>query len=688
MPTITTVADDGLDWTADHPKVTIECAGKGFVEYYSLLNADHDELWSSLLEDDLKELNDLGKDKGSSSDDDSDTAAKEGSDDKLPPAIDLFSLSEKQLEKLDYYKVLHLPYKPSITPDDVKKAYRKASLKYHPDKSGRDEEDAVFLKVKAAFETLSTNKLSYDSTEMPFDDAIPSAPLSILSSSSATSSDPQFETFEAFLKEYGAVFERNAHFDAKLLPRKNGSNSSSGSLGGGGGRRKSRNKNKQQQQQQQGPPSIGDENTPIDEVHTFYDYWTHFESWRDFSLQAARELEAEDQLENAESRYEKRWYQKEIDSLARKMKKAEVVRVATLVERAMAVDPRLVQERKRLADEKEQKQREKEELALKKKQEEEEAKLAEERRIEEEKKRKTEEKFAREKEKKMFRKTKQAFKKYVSAALEELLEKEYALEDEVDMICEKLDRERLTRFNDRLDGESASDVFKMVKDRAESIKNGVLDDENDDKGAAIGDSNNAVSATPVSNGGTDTASKPPVMTNGGTTDTEKSSGKENGSNQATSSSSKKKEPFTKEELSALAKGVKKFPPGGANRWDQIANYINNSCRPENPRSKEECIEVFNQLKNSTANAAQAAAGSKATNGNTTTSNSNSNSNSNDPDAWTADQDKQLQTALAKYPASMDKNERWAKISDDVPGKSKKDCVQRFKAIRDALKAKQ
>ena len=680
MPTITTVSDDGLDWTADHPKVTIECAGKGFVEYYSLLNADHEELWSSVLEDDLKELNELdGKGKGGSSDDDDDSdTAKEGSDDKLPPAIDLFSLSEKQLEKLDYYQVLHLPYKPSITPDDVKKAYRKASLKYHPDKSGRDEEDAVFLKVKAAFETLSTNKLSYDSTEMPFDDAIPSAPPSSLASSSY---DPQFETFEEFLKEYGPVFERNAHFDAKLLPRKNSSNSSSGSLGGG--RRKSRNKNKQPQQQK-GPPSIGDENTPIDEVHTFYDYWTHFESWRDFSLQAARELEAEDQIENAESRYEKRWYQKEIDNLAKKMKKAEVVRVATLVERAMAVDPRLVQERKRLADEKEQKQREKEELALKKKQEEEEAKLAEERRIEDEKKRKAEEKFAREKEKKMFRKTKQAFKKYVSAALEELLEKEYALEDEVDMICEKLDRERLTRFNDRLDGQSASEVFKSVKDRAESIRNGILDDENNDKDAASGHNNNAVSTKPVSNGGTETASQQPVATNGGSSETEASSGKENGSNQTTSSSSKKKEPFTKEELSALAKGVKKFPPGGANRWDQIANYINNSCRPENPRSKEECIEVFNQVKNSTATAATATAASKPTNGNTATT----SSNSNDPEAWTADQDKQLQSALAKYPNSMDKNERWTKISDDVPGKSKKDCVQRFKAIRDALKAKQ
>jgi len=44
----------------------------------------------------------------------------------------------------------------------------------------------------------------------------------------------------------------------------------------------------------------------------------------------------------------------------------------------------------------------------------------------------------------------------------------------------------------------------------------------------------------------------------------------------------------------------------------------------------------------------------------------------------------LQDALAKYPASMDKNERWTAIANAVDSKTKKQCVQRFKAIREAL----
>merc|ERR1711865_1096861 len=113
--------------------------------------------------------------------------------------------------------------------------------------------------------------------------------------------------------------------------------------------------------------------TPIEEVHEYYDYWIHFESWRDFSLQAARELETQEHLDNAESRYEKRWFQKEIDRHAKNLKQQEVARITLLVERSMAVDPRLIQERKRLVEEKERKQSERKQEILDKKKKEEDA---------------------------------------------------------------------------------------------------------------------------------------------------------------------------------------------------------------------------------------------------------------------------------------------------------------------------
>ena len=75
-----------------------------------------------------------------------------------------------------------------------------------------------------------------------------------------------------------------------------------------------------------------DATTPIEKVHAFYDFWIHFESWRDYSLKA--EKETEHNLESADSRDEKRWMKQEIDRKVRKMKKDEMARVNLLVERA------------------------------------------------------------------------------------------------------------------------------------------------------------------------------------------------------------------------------------------------------------------------------------------------------------------------------------------------------------------
>lgn len=208
-----------MDWAETLETICIESVGKGFTEFKSVHALGNDFEFSSNSNDNENE------------DSDSDDKSQESDS----PAIDLFSLSEKDLEALDYYKVLHLPFKATLTPDDVKKAYRKACLKYHPDKSGRGEEDAVFLKVKAAFDILSTQKLAYDSTEMPFDETIPD------------------ETTDDFFEDFGSCFERNLHFDARLLPTANKKSN----------RRKSRNSRIGPLK----PLSLGDESTPIDEVN-------------------------------------------------------------------------------------------------------------------------------------------------------------------------------------------------------------------------------------------------------------------------------------------------------------------------------------------------------------------------------------------------------------------------------------
>ncbi|CAN0067044.1 unnamed protein product, partial [Discosporangium mesarthrocarpum] len=203
-------------------------------------------------------------------------------------------LTPELVPDLTHYEVLGFErYGNGVGDEAIKKAYRKAVLKYHPDKTGsqRGEEDEVFMAVQKAFETLTdtTKRRAYDSS-LEFDDTIPDE----LEGKEETGP-------ESFYHVYGPVFERNKRF-AVILPA----------------------------------PSLGDAQTPMEEVNNFYEYWVNFESWRDFSLKG------EHDLEDAQDRYEKRWMMKENERKAKELKRKEYKRLSTLVDRARATDPRIL----------------------------------------------------------------------------------------------------------------------------------------------------------------------------------------------------------------------------------------------------------------------------------------------------------------------------------------------------------
>lgn len=209
------------------------------------------------------------------------------------------------LKGKDLYEVLEC--EASSSSEDLKKAYKKMALVHHPDKmtDPTDEQKNHFLLIQEAFDILSDpmKRRRFEST-LKFDNDIPS--------------DLHKGYKDNFFKVFAPVFKRNARWSSK--PR---------------------------------VPELGDEDTHIETVKAFYEFWRSFDSWRDpLAIAEADEVELHN-LDEAESRDEKRWMERENAKVARKIQKLERERISDLTNLADKHDPRMIAHRAEVAARKE-----------------------------------------------------------------------------------------------------------------------------------------------------------------------------------------------------------------------------------------------------------------------------------------------------------------------------------------------
>jgi len=561
----------------------------------------------------------------------------------------LKSLDHKLWKDQDHYKVLGLhKYRYKATDKDIKKAYRQLMLVCHPDKKNTEEEteeeDYSFLKnVAKAFDILGDpqKRRAYDSVDPDFDDDIPGDKLSNKSS---------------YFKVFGPVFERNARWSLK-----------------------------------NDVPLLGDLNSKRESVEHFYEFWYTFESGRDFSY-------ADEDREQAEDKDE-RWYIDRQNKAERlKKTKEENTRIKKLIDNAYHLDPRIAKFKEEDKEAKQAAKQAKRDEAIKKKQKEQE----EQRRLEEEErlKKETEEQEARakrERQKKEKEETKKQLKIERDLWMEMSKEDDYFICHEVDRVQAMIDVDVLCEGLQLLNLKEIIESVTAVRDDKKEARRLVKEKVDDLKTGRI--PNNMVAAF---------MSSPASFNN-------KPNKKPQGTPKAEGGKA-----WSNEELQLLIKAVNLFPAGTNKRWEVVATYLSQHGPNTTTRPAKEVLNKAKELQGSEAAAKMREAAKDSANQvpgvekkmaklelmsgssvNAVASErletaSEAQGVNNSP--WSAEEQSRLEQALKTFPAS-EGAERWDKIAATIPGRSKRDCMKRYKvneekaaanikaALTKALKAK-
>jgi DnaJ family protein C protein 2 len=398
---------------------------------------------------------------------------------------------------------------------------------YHPDKAqyktaDGKEDRTVFLKIQEAFTVLSSEpkRRAYDS-QLPFDESIPT--------------DERVQKGLAkgphkFFKIFGPVFQRNARFAVKKPV-----------------------------------PDLGDMDTPIANVYKFYEYWVKFESWRDFTG-----VGAEYKPDDAGSREEKRYMQKENEKLAKKLKVKEMQRLIELVAMAEKYDPRVVADKAQRKEKKDSEKNAKENAVKARAEEEAAAKSWAE--AEEAKAGGDISKADKEKLKKAVSKCRNILRKllrFSAAAGQGSGEYGILTEAEVELLCAQCNMDDLNAMNDAMGGEPASKDasllqpagFALVQEKVAEAKSRSGEGAEDEQIAK--DAKKREAADKISAGKKSSAA-------GAVVDDKV---------------------FSDAELAAVKMCLKRYPAGSANRWTNITNYVNVKLNPAVSYTQDEVLRA-------------------------------------------------------------------------------------------------
>jgi DnaJ homolog subfamily C member 2 len=531
-------------------------------------------------------------------------------------------------------------------------------LRHHPDKrKGKGEninpDDDYFTCITRAYEFLGVplKRRSYDSVDSQFNDDLPT----------------QSEIDKDFYKALGPCFKLNSRWSEK-----------------------------------KNVPLLGTEESERSHVERFYDFWYDFQSWREYSY-----LDEEDK-DKGQDRDERRWIDKQNKQMRLKKKKEEMARIRQLVDLAYNNDPRIVKFKREEKDKKLAAKKAKQTAAQAQKAEEErqakEVAAAKLKAAEEEQKRIEQLQKEREIQKRALKKERKALRDFAKS-------NDYFVTDGSDKIKNIEDLEKICEAFKLLE---LQDLNKRIQDNLSQGQQvffeavNVMEKQQDEERQK-----SLQSSSYVNNIGKNT--------------------------QTPLASINKKNLWSNENIQLLIKAVNIFPAGTNQRWEVVANFINLHATnlPENVKfnskdvlgkakdiqssdftkndlkvqMNQKAFESFEKGKKelkivdnseiSTKDSGDVKKENKVNgepkvnghaenpeakmNGNTAPAPAPTPAPVVEAKTWTKEEQSVLEQAIKTYPVST--AERWDRIAECLPNRTKKECLKRVKELVDLVNAK-
>ena len=346
-----------------------------------------------------------------------------------------------------------------------------------------------------------------------------------------------------------------------------------------------------------------------------------YKFWHNFQSWRDFSVEGEYDLEEATSRFEKRQMLKENKKMKASMRKEEKIRIDTLINIAYKRDPRIIEEEKRLEKEREE---EKKKRAL------------------ERQKQREEEELKREIMIKQYEEEKERIKK------KKLEEKEEMEKNIINIIKENninMNEDDLFQFKLNSKNDSLKEFIKNISEYEK--------EDNNKKKKEIMEKCKSLFGMKFK--------------------------------EEIKEEKEKESIWTKEEMFLLQKGVKKYPAGTKKRWDKIKEIVKTKNEEEIVQMAHYLVVTPNIKIEGNINLKELLQKEKKEkNENNEEKSKKIEKQEKSEINWTGEEQKLLEEALKKYPSSLPTNERWTNISKHV-GKTKKQCVERYKYLANLIK---